>query len=200
MDKHIPSHLIPFLDEYERQNISEMEEVFSIKQDGMTRAERRAWKRKISKAKLKTNNKVNVITNGFHNSKKGNKIMTKEETKQRVAVMQAYVEGKQVQVYDISVSKWFDTDAPSWITSRQFRIKPEPSYRPFRNAEECWQEMLKHQPFGIVSSKHDKAYMAFESLDDGICNFNGYREESFESAFDDIQFADGAPFGIKTEQ
>lgn len=77
MDKHIPSHLIPFIDEYERQNISEMEEVFSIKQDGMTRAERRAWKRKISKAKLKTNNKVNVITNGFYNSKKTT-IMTEE--------------------------------------------------------------------------------------------------------------------------
>lgn len=191
MDKHIPSHLIPFLDEYERQNISEMEEVFSIKQDGMTRAERRAWKRKISKAKLKSS---------VSPTKRKNKIMTREETKQRIAVMQAYVDGKQVQVYDISLSKWFDTDAPSWITSRQFRIKPEPSYRPFRNAEECWQEMLKHQPFGIVSSKHDKAYMAFESLDDGICNFNGYREESFESAFDDIQFADGAPFGIKKEQ
>lgn len=70
MDKHIPSHLIPFLDEYERQNISECRRYPSIKQDGMTRAERRAWKRKISKAKLKTNNKVNVITNGFHNSKK----------------------------------------------------------------------------------------------------------------------------------
>ena len=41
MDKHIPSHLIPFLDKYEHQNISEMEEVFSIKQDGMPRAERR---------------------------------------------------------------------------------------------------------------------------------------------------------------
>lgn len=60
--------------------------------------------------------------------------------------------------------------------------------------------MLKHQSFGIVSSKHDKAYMAFESLDDGSCNFNGYREESFESAFDDIQFADGAPFGVKVKQ
>lgn len=59
MDKHIPSHLIPFLDEYERQNISEMEEVFSIKQDGMTRAERRAWKRKISKAKFKVFSKSN---------------------------------------------------------------------------------------------------------------------------------------------
>ncbi len=126
--------------------------------------------------------------------------MTKEETKQRVAVMQAYVDGKQVQVYDITLSKWFDTDAPSWITSRQFRIKPEPSYRPFRNAEECWQEMLKHQPFGIMSSKNRKDYMSFMSLNDEGCDFCGYEGESFESAFDDIQFADGAPFGIKKEQ
>lgn len=190
MDKHIPSHLIPFLDEYERQNISEMEEVFSIKQDGMTRAERRAWKRKISKAKFKVFSKSN---------KKKNKIMTKEETKQRIAVMQAYVDSKQVQVYDISLSKWFDTDAPSWITSRQFRIKPEPSYRPFRNAEECWQEMLKHAPFGIMSSKNGKDYMSFMSLNDEGCDFCGYEGESFESAFDDIQFADGTPFGIKED-
>ena len=53
MDEQIPSHLIPVLEEYERQNISEMEEVFSIKKDGMSRAERRAWKREISKAKFK---------------------------------------------------------------------------------------------------------------------------------------------------
>ena len=53
MDKHTPSHLIPVLDEYEHQRISEMEEVFSIKQDGMTRAERRAWKRKVSKVNKK---------------------------------------------------------------------------------------------------------------------------------------------------
>lgn len=53
MDKHIPSHLIPVLDEYERQRISEMEEVFSINQDGMTHAERRAWKRKVSKVNKK---------------------------------------------------------------------------------------------------------------------------------------------------
>ena len=53
MDKHIPSHLIPVLDEYERQRISEMEEVFSIKQDGMTRAESRTGKRKVSKVNKK---------------------------------------------------------------------------------------------------------------------------------------------------
>lgn len=127
--------------------------------------------------------------------------MTRKETKQCVAVMQAYVDGKKIEIFDESTDEWIDIEYPVWNWyNNVYRIKPESSYRPFRNAEECWQEMLKHQPFGIVSSKHDKAYMAFESLDDGICNFNGYREESFESAFDDIQFADGTPFGIKTEQ
>lgn len=50
MDEHIPSHLIPVLEEYERQNISQTEEIFSINKDGMSRAERRAWKRKLSKS------------------------------------------------------------------------------------------------------------------------------------------------------
>lgn len=57
MYKDVPSHLIPFLEEYERQkktNISEMEEAFSINKDGMSRAERRAWKRKLSKSNLKS--------------------------------------------------------------------------------------------------------------------------------------------------
>lgn len=123
--------------------------------------------------------------------------MTKEETKQRIAVMQAYVDGKQIQVYETSLGKWFDTDAPSWITSKRFRIKSEPHYRPFRNAEECWQEMLKHAPFGIMSSKDSKDYMSFMSLNDEGCDFCGYNGENFESALDDIQFADGTPFGIK---
>lgn len=125
--------------------------------------------------------------------------MTREETAERIKVMQAYVDGKKIQWAYNSTDIWHDADYPHWKPNVNYRIKPEPKYRPFANTDECWQEMLKHQPFGIVSSKHDKAYMAFESLDDGICNFNGYREESFEYAFDDIQFADGTPFGIKKD-
>lgn len=41
MKEQIPSHLIPVLEEYERQNISKIEEAFSINKDGMSRAERR---------------------------------------------------------------------------------------------------------------------------------------------------------------
>jgi|GEM_PF-4177614 hypothetical protein len=63
MDEQIPSHLIPVLEEYERQNISKIEEAFSINKDGMSRAERRALKRKLSKSNLKSSvskfNKIN---------------------------------------------------------------------------------------------------------------------------------------------
>lgn len=93
----------------------------------------------------------------------------------------------------MSISSW------NWYES-EYRIKPTLSYRPFRNVEECWKEMQKHRPFGIMSSKNSKDYMSFMSLNDEGCDFCGYEGESFESAFDDIQFADGAPFGVKVEQ
>lgn len=63
MKEQILSHLIPVLEEYERQNISKIEEAFSINKDCMSRAERRALKRKLSKSNLKSSvskfNKIN---------------------------------------------------------------------------------------------------------------------------------------------
>lgn len=125
--------------------------------------------------------------------------MTREETAERIKVMQAYVDGKKIQWAYNSTDIWHDADYPHWKPNVNYRVKPEPPYRPFRNAEECWQEMLKHAPFGIMSSKNRKDYMSFKSLNDEGCDFCGYEGESFESAFDDIQFADGTPFGIKED-
>lgn len=131
--------------------------------------------------------------------------MTREQVKKALPLIQAFVEGKTIQTKN--GSKWIDIDSDknklildSVVTYQDcFRIKPEPSYRPFRNVEECWQEMLKHAPFGIMSSKNRKDYMSFMSLNDEGCDFCGYEGENFESAFDDIQFADGTPFGIKED-
>lgn len=131
--------------------------------------------------------------------------MTREQVKKALPLIQAFVEGKTIQTKN--GSKWIDIDSDknklildSVVTYQDcFRIKSEPSYRPFRNAEECWQEMLKHAPFGIMSSKNSKDYMSFMSLNDEGCDFCGYEGENFESAFDDIQFADGAPFGVKED-
>lgn len=63
MDEQILSHLIHIFEEYERQNIFKIEKAFSINKDCMSRAERRALKRKLSKSNLKSSvskfNKIN---------------------------------------------------------------------------------------------------------------------------------------------
>lgn len=132
--------------------------------------------------------------------------MTKEQIKNVLPLIQAFAEGKIIQYRDpsLGIKEWLDLEYSVGVPvnnlleePNNYRIKPEPKYRPFAYADECWQEMLKHQPFGIISSKNRKDYMSFMSLNDEGCDFCGYEGESFESAFDDIQFADGAPFGIK---
>lgn len=85
--------------------------------------------------------------------------MTKEEVKQLLPILVAFAEGKAIEcraklnrikgAVDIP-NKWTETNEIWCVNSLEYRIKPEqePKYRPFANAEECWQEMLKHQPFG----------------------------------------------------
>lgn len=73
----------------------------------------------------------------------------------------------------------------------------EPVYRPFNNKDECWQEMIKHQPFGWIFDGN-KYYLITSVSDvhiwlgDNACFTFGY-------AFNKFNFADGTPFGIKEE-
>ena len=79
--------------------------------------------------------------------------MTREELKEAAKVMEAYANGKKIQCnYNCQDDEgWVDTDNPSFNWDKYvYRIKPEPKYRPFKNQEECWTEMLKHQPFGWI--------------------------------------------------
>lgn len=129
--------------------------------------------------------------------------MTIEETKERIAVMQAYVDGKQIQV-ECSDDKWADVPEPSWSINGNFRVKPEPEYRPFKNADECWQEMLKHEPFGWVRNKfnHNGVIATITCLDSRKefrihINFN--HENTSEDMINSFIFADGAPFGVKED-
>lgn len=126
--------------------------------------------------------------------------MTIEGTKERIAVMQAYVDGKQIQGM-CSDGKWVDVPEPSWSINDNFRIKPEPKYRPFKDADECWQEMLKHQPFGWIKCRG--CYFNIVAVTDVYV----YLSEADGSAillasknsYNDNTFADGAPFGVKEE-
>ena len=124
--------------------------------------------------------------------------MTIEETKERIAVMQAYVDGKQIQGM-CSDGKWVDVPQPSWSINDNFRIKPEPKYRPFKDADECWQEMLKHQPFGWVKYQCD--FFQIIHVDDNLIGYGSacgtILHSKFEDIFKDSTFADGTPLGVK---
>lgn len=126
--------------------------------------------------------------------------MTIEETKERIAVMQAYVDGKQIQG-KCSDGKWADVPEPSWSINGNFRVKPEPKYRPFKDADECWQEMLKHQPFGWLKHKDDdEPYCILKITDSRISMIDVCEEVAFydyNETFKQYIFADGAPFGVK---
>lgn len=76
--------------------------------------------------------------------------------------------------------------------------KIEPKYRPFRTKEECWNEMLKHQPFGWVkhTSSNEYFYSILEVIDGG-CVFVYGPMIPFDEVYEFNTFADGTPFGIK---
>lgn len=133
--------------------------------------------------------------------------MTKEETVERIKVMQAFVDGKQIQ-YKEDDGRWKDVKDPIWARANEYRIKPEPKYRPFKDAEECWQEMQKHKPFGWVKKIRVncnflhiiKLYPAGIVIND-VDGFGGFKNllKTYNFAFVETTFADGTPFGIKEE-
>lgn len=63
--------------------------------------------------------------------------------------------------------------------------------------------MQKHQPFGVVKDKYFTNYQihrAFTCLVTDGCDFWEYENETFESCFKNLLFADGTPFGVKVEE
>lgn len=117
--------------------------------------------------------------------------MTREEIKKMLPILQAFADGKTIESRCIKGDKslWYDDEDLSFNNDLEYRIKPESKYRPFKNTEECWQEMQKHQPFGWVKCA-DK-YFSISAIDSN---------NNYEIDFDDYTFADGTPFGVKEEE
>ena len=129
--------------------------------------------------------------------------MTREEAKQILPIIQAFAEGKAIESRCIKGDKslWYDDEDPSFDNDLEYRIKQEPTYRPFNDAEECWQEMEKHKPFGWVKDKKDGHHALITAVDDYTCgmSLNGNAAWSLSGITDLFTFADGVPFGVKEE-
>ena len=128
--------------------------------------------------------------------------MTREEARQAAEVMMAYAEGKEIELNGRSscgCQMWEETSDPTfnWYDF-MYRTKTKPKYRPFKTQEECWNEMLKHHPFGLVKEISSEMLYLINGISDmSIVIMENI--DSFKEAMNIYEFKDGAPFGIKEE-
>lgn len=128
--------------------------------------------------------------------------MTREEAKKLMPVIQAFADGKDVETK--TGSGWMSIENMSFAGKPDsYRIKPEQKYRSFRNAEECLQEMLKHQPFGWIKVK-EGGYLNIISVDNFYAGLGDKDGSAIllasKNSYQDNTFFDGTPFGIKLEE
>ena len=127
--------------------------------------------------------------------------MDRNQAKALLPIIQAYAEGKAIESRCIKgdTSLWYDDEDPSFDNDFEYRIKPEPKFRPFKNAEECWQEMKKHQPFGWVKLTLFKDLALVKRVTNLYVEIN--REIiDYKDALDKFTFADDTNFGVKVEE
>lgn len=131
--------------------------------------------------------------------------MIRENVKKNMDIISAFAEGKTIQ-YKTDTGSWYDLTENEGLPMgtlaeepNKFRIKPEPKFRPFKDAEECWAEMQKHQPFGWLKSKED-GYYSFITMLNNRFRLNGYDGWWFDETIKKFTFADGTPFGVKVEE
>ena len=128
--------------------------------------------------------------------------MNRERAKNLWPIIQAFAEGKKIESVPLGGIGWSDDFYPTWSDDFIYRIKSEPKYRPFKDSEECWEEMQKHQPFGWIIGKSNHIRRIIESTGSMFtCNGNnvliGSTWESFAYMFKQYNFADGTPLGKK---
>ena len=124
-------------------------------------------------------------------------------------IIQAFAEGKMIECRtkpsnlkgSDTLKDWTEMGEIEFWNNTEYRINPEPKYRPFKDTEECWEEMLKHQPFGWIKSKEDGSrslitlIISEENID--INCIGGFNSDKIMEMF---TFADGAVFGILEEE
>ena len=121
--------------------------------------------------------------------------MTKEKAKYLAEVLKAYAEGKPIEV--LLDGGWREVNLDEYsldAENEHYRIKKEPTYRPFKNAEECFEEMKKHQPIGWLY--WDNIFVHITEIGLGRIAFDNCMYSFVEAFNKGYTFADGKPFGV----
>ena len=141
--------------------------------------------------------------------------MNRNQAKEFYPILQAFAEGRTIECRTKpstikgadTPNDWTEIKEIEFWGNIEYRIKPDSKakakYRPFKDTEECWAEMLKHQPFGwiydggyyysIVSISNETVNIVNDIRDIIDCLFSEMIEEGYT-------FVDGTPFGVKIEE
>lgn len=133
--------------------------------------------------------------------------MNRNQAKEFYPFLQAFAEGRVIECRTKpsalskswqDMNEWTEMTEIEFWNNTEYRVKPEPKYRPFKDAKECWQEMLKHQPFGWVVGRRDGVMYLIRCLE--YVSVYTSIQYSFKDAFDKFAFADLVPFGVKIDE
>ena len=136
--------------------------------------------------------------------------MDRNQAKEFYPILQAFAEGKVIETRtDPNVvgkgledlNDWTEMKEIEYWNNTEYRIKPEVKFRPFKDAEECWQEMLKHKPFGWIKGKEGEHRSLITSIiaDEEEVYINGISGFVLDEIMEHYTFVDGTPFGVKEE-
>ena len=131
--------------------------------------------------------------------------MNRKEAAELLPFIKAFGEGKDIEIR----SKNTHAQLNGWAKMDEFifgnfeyRIKPEPKCRPFKDAKECMAEMLKHHPFGFITSQC--AFFHVIYIEDKLIGYGSacgaILHTKFNDALESFTFVDGVPFGVKVEE
>ena len=133
-------------------------------------------------------------------------ILYKNDIKRILPLLQEMEEGKTLQIK--TRNGWIDVDVDKYGINIDYllndritvRIKQEPKYRPFKDADECFEEMKKHQPFAWIKDKQQHEYFNMISICINAATTFQYDEVEYydyQRLINEYTFADGTPFGVK---
>ena len=133
--------------------------------------------------------------------------MDRNQAKEFYPILQAYAEGKVIESRtkpsliegsDVP-NDWTEMKEIEFWNNTEYRVKPEPTYRAFNDAEECWKEMLKHKPFGWVKSTLFKDFALVKRVTTLYVEINRDIID-YKDALEKFTFADDNNFGVKVEE
>lgn len=130
--------------------------------------------------------------------------MKREEAKQLSEIIKAYGEGKTIQLFN--GKNWVDQKSDNLYFTESvnnYRIKPELTYRPFKNITELEKatSLPAHAPYNWLHSiKEDtKSCCIINTSEDSVTIYeNGELvSHDFEYMFYNYKFSNEDPFGYK---